>query len=86
LYQQAVGLVPEEPPSAARAQVLAGKAHMLFMLSRPAAALAASRRALAIGMMPSVGALFARLWRVLLDVGRGDLAAAARLLDEVERV
>jgi DNA-binding CsgD family transcriptional regulator/tetratricopeptide (TPR) repeat protein len=207
LYQQAVELVPEEPPSAARAQVLAGQAHMLFMLSRPAAALAAaeealaaarragarrqegralvtlgsaldalgdlegalarfrearqlattigdpdlvglvyvflpqaldavgqfagaldevlrgieavgslgvegsygaflsgyaadlctrlgrwdeadrhSRRALAIGMMPSVGALFARLWRVPLDVGRGDLAAAARLLDEVERV
>jgi DNA-binding CsgD family transcriptional regulator/tetratricopeptide (TPR) repeat protein len=206
LYQQAVGLVPAEPPSAARAQVLAGQAHMLMMLSRPAASLAAdeealvaarragarrqegralvtlgsaldalgdtegalkwfrearqlgtalgdpdlvalmhvflpqaldavgqfagaldevlrgieavsslgvegsygaflsgyaadlctrlgrwdeadrhSRRALAIGMMPSAGALYARLWRVPLDVGRGDLAAA-RLLDEVERL
>jgi ATP/maltotriose-dependent transcriptional regulator MalT len=207
VYQRAVDLVPAEPPSAARAQVLAGQAHMLFMLSRPAAALAAaeaalaaarqagarrqegralitlagcldalgdpegalarfgearqiatelgdpnlvalvyvflpqllettgqltlalaellegievvgplgiegsygaflggyaadlcvrlgrweeadrhSRRALAVGRMPSVGAVYARLWRVQLDIGRGDLAAAVRLLDEVEWV
>jgi DNA-binding NarL/FixJ family response regulator len=30
--------------------------------------------------------MYARLWRVQLDIGRGDEAAAARLLDEVERV
>jgi DNA-binding CsgD family transcriptional regulator/tetratricopeptide (TPR) repeat protein len=206
-YQRAVDLVPAEPPSAARAQVLAGQAHMLFMLSRPTAAMAAAeaalvaarqagarrqegralitlascldvlgdpegglaryreahqiatelgdpdlvglvyvflpqlladagqldralaevlegievlgplgiegsygaflgghatdlcvrlgrwdeadrhgRRALATGRVPTIGAVYARLWRVPLDIGRGDLAAAARLLDEVEWV
>jgi ATP/maltotriose-dependent transcriptional regulator MalT len=45
-YQQAVELIPAEPPSAERARVLAGQAHVLTMSSHPRAGRARAEEAL----------------------------------------
>jgi DNA-binding CsgD family transcriptional regulator len=42
-------------------------------------------RALAIATMPSMAALHALVWRAKLEIDRGEVAAAARLLAEAER-
>jgi DNA-binding CsgD family transcriptional regulator/tetratricopeptide (TPR) repeat protein len=47
-YQQALDLVPAEPPSAARARVLAGQAHVLLMASRKREALVRAEEALVV--------------------------------------
>jgi DNA-binding CsgD family transcriptional regulator len=50
-YQQALDLVPAEPPSAARAQVLAGQAHVLLMASRTREARTRAEEALAVARL-----------------------------------
>jgi predicted ATPase len=50
-YQQAVDLIPAEPPSAARARVLAGQAQALFLASRLGAARPRAEEALAVARL-----------------------------------
>jgi DNA-binding CsgD family transcriptional regulator/tetratricopeptide (TPR) repeat protein len=50
-FQQAVDLVPAEPPSAARARVLAGQAQALVMASRPGAAHPRAEEALQVARL-----------------------------------
>jgi ATP/maltotriose-dependent transcriptional regulator MalT len=50
-YQQALDLVPAEPPTAARARVLAGQAHVLMMASRSREARARAEEALAVARL-----------------------------------
>jgi tetratricopeptide (TPR) repeat protein len=50
-YQQALDLVPAEPPSAARAGILAGQAHVLLMASRTREARVRAEEALAVARL-----------------------------------
>jgi tetratricopeptide (TPR) repeat protein len=62
-YQQAVDLVPAEPPTAARARVLAGQAHVLMMASRMREARARAEEALAVARL--AGARREQGWALL---------------------
>ena len=75
-YQQAIDLLPDEPPSAARARVLAGQARALFMASRLRAARASAEEALAVARL--VGARREEGWALLA------LGNAVALLGERE--
>jgi DNA-binding CsgD family transcriptional regulator len=94
-YQQAIDLLPAEPPSAARARVLARQAQALHMCSRIRAARASAEQALAVARL--VGARQEEGWALLAlgnavyllgerDAGLAHLRQARRIAEEVGEV
>jgi DNA-binding CsgD family transcriptional regulator len=94
-YQQAVDLLPAEPPSAARARVLARQAQALNMCSRVRAARASAEQALAVARL--VGARREEGWALLAlgnaayllgerDAGPAHLRQARRIAEELGEV
>jgi DNA-binding CsgD family transcriptional regulator/tetratricopeptide (TPR) repeat protein len=87
-YQQALDLLPAEPPTAARARVLAGKAQALYVASRVRSARASAEEALAIARL--VGAR-QQEGRALLTlgcalIGLGDREASLAYLRQARQI
>jgi tetratricopeptide (TPR) repeat protein len=79
-YQQALDLVPAEPPTAARARILAGQAQALIMASRQSAAQPRAEEALAVarlaGARPEQGWALLALGCALTGQGEWDAGLA----------